>query len=56
VNFDELRELIARHAGSGTSEPAEGVLVSRETQPGSPQFSTTGTGFALILKAPSNSR
>jgi AraC-like DNA-binding protein len=50
VDFDELRELIARHAGSGTSELAEGVLVSRETQPGSPQFSTTGTGFALILQ------
>jgi len=50
VDFDELRELIARHAGSGTSEPAEGVLVSRETQPGSPKFSTTGTGFALIVQ------
>ncbi len=50
VDFDELRELIARHAASGTSEPAEGVLVSRETQPGSPQFSTTGTGFALIVQ------
>jgi AraC-like DNA-binding protein len=28
----------------------EGVLVSRETRPGSPEFSTTGTGFALILQ------
>jgi AraC-like DNA-binding protein len=50
VDLDELRALVARHAVSGTSEPVEGVLVSRESQPGSPQFSTTGTGFALILQ------
>lgn len=50
VDLDELRALVARHAGSGTSEPAEGVLISRETRSGSPRFSTTGTGFALILQ------
>jgi hypothetical protein len=48
--MNELRELITRHAGSGTRELVDGVLVSRETAPGSPQFSTTGTGFALICQ------
>jgi AraC-like DNA-binding protein len=50
VDFSELRALISRHAGVGTSEPVEGVFLSRETQPASPQFSFTGTGFALILQ------
>lgn len=50
MDLDELRDLIARHAGSGTSEPVDGVLISRQTRPGSPQFSTTGTGFALIVQ------
>jgi len=50
VDLEELRDLIARHAISGTSEPTEGVLVSRETQPGSPEFSNTGTCFALIVQ------
>lgn len=50
VSFDELRDLVSRHASSGTSEPIDGVLVSREVRQGSPAFSTTGTCFVLILQ------
>jgi hypothetical protein len=50
VDLGELRGLIARHARAGTSEPAEGVFLSRETRPGPPRLSTTGTGFALIAQ------
>jgi AraC-like DNA-binding protein len=50
VDLDELRMLIARRAPMGTSEPVEGVFLSRETQPGAPRASTTGIGFALILQ------
>ena len=50
ADLGELRGLIARHARAGTSEPAEGVFLSRETRPGPPRLSTTGTGFAVIVQ------
>jgi AraC-like DNA-binding protein len=50
MDLDVLRALIARHAPTGTSEPVEGVFLSRTTQPGVPRLSTTGTGFALITQ------
>jgi AraC-like DNA-binding protein len=50
MDLNELRALIARHSRAGTSEPVEGVFLSRETRPGPPQLSTTGTGFALIVQ------
>lgn len=46
----EMRELIARHTRVGTSEPVEGVFLSREARPGPPRLSTTGIGFALIAQ------
>lgn len=50
VGLDELRTLIARHAPVGTTMAMDGVFLSRETRIGSPQLSTTGTGFALIVQ------
>ncbi|POM22571.1 Virulence regulon transcriptional activator VirF [Actinomadura rubteroloni] len=50
MDFEELRTLIAQHAEPGTSEPMDGVFLSSETQPGAPQLSTTGIGFALIVQ------
>lgn len=50
MDLGVLRALVARHAPAGTSEPMDGVFVSRETRPGAPQASTTGVGFALILQ------
>lgn len=50
MDLDELRELLDRRAPTGTSEPLPGVFLSRETRPGSPEASTTGTTFALIAQ------
>ncbi|MCW1100133.1 AraC family transcriptional regulator [Streptomyces sp. RS2] len=50
MGIEDLRGLIARHATPGTCEPLSGVFLSRETQPGPPQLSTTGIGFALITQ------
>ncbi|WP_169736519.1 AraC family transcriptional regulator, partial [Promicromonospora kroppenstedtii] len=50
MDLDELRELLDRRAPTGTSEPLPGVFLSRETRPGSPEASTTGTTFALITQ------
>jgi AraC-like DNA-binding protein len=50
MDLDALRGLIAGRAPAGTSEPIEGVYLSREPRPGQPAISTTGTGFALIVQ------
>jgi AraC-like DNA-binding protein len=50
VHLDELRDLIDGSASSGTSEPLPGVFLSRQTRPGTPEASTTGTTFALIAQ------
>ncbi|WP_084468111.1 AraC family transcriptional regulator [Promicromonospora sukumoe] len=50
MDLDELRELLDQRAPAGTSEPLPGVFLSRETRPGSPEASTTGTTFALIAQ------
>lgn len=50
MNLDELRTLIDRSAPAGTSEPVEGLFLSRETQLRRPEVSTTGTTFALITQ------
>lgn len=50
MGLDELRELMDRRVPAGTSEPLPGVFLSRETRPGSPEASTTGTTFALITQ------
>lgn len=50
MDLDSLRALIAARAPAGTSEPVDGVFLSREARPGPPQLSTTGTGFALIVQ------
>lgn len=50
--LDELRDLIARHAGRGVpaSTTADGVLLSLVDEPGPPSVSTTGTVFALVAQ------
>ena len=50
MDLDTLRALIAARAPAGTSEPVNGVFLSREARPGPPRLSTTGTGFALIVQ------
>jgi len=50
MDLGNLRELIRGRAPAGTSEPVEGVYLSREPQPGQPAISMTGTGFALIVQ------
>jgi AraC-like DNA-binding protein len=50
VHLDELRDLIDDSAPSGTSEPLPGVFLSRQTRPGTPEATTTGTTFALIAQ------
>lgn len=50
MELSELRSLIDRRAPDGTSEPLPGVFLSRERQPGTPEASTTGTTFALIVQ------
>lgn len=50
MDLEVLRALIAHRAPAGTSEPVEGVFLSRETRPGAPRLSTTGTGFALLVQ------
>lgn len=45
-----VRDLVARHARPGTSEPLPGIFLSRETAPGRPELATTGTAFALIVQ------
>jgi AraC-like DNA-binding protein len=49
--MEELRGLISRHAGSGTTRTAiPGVLVSRATDGGASDGATTGTVFALVAQ------
>jgi AraC-like DNA-binding protein len=50
VHLDELRTLIDAAAPTGTSEPLPGVFLSRQTRPGTPEASTTGTTFALVVQ------
>lgn len=50
MDLATLRSVIARHASPGTTEPLPGVFLSRESAPGVPLLSTTGTGFALIVQ------
>lgn len=50
MDIKDVRRLIAQHAEAGTSEPLNGVFLSRETQAGAPKLSTTGIGFALIVQ------
>jgi AraC-like DNA-binding protein len=50
MDLGELRELIARHARPGTSEPVSGLFLSKDTSPGPPRLSTTGAGLAVIAQ------
>lgn len=50
MELSALRSLIDRSAPDGTSEPLPGVFLSRERHPGTPEASTTGTTFALIVQ------
>ena len=51
MSLSELRTLVARHAPEGVHHTAiPGVLVSRISEPGPPEESTTGTVLAIIVQ------
>jgi AraC-like DNA-binding protein len=50
MTLETVRTLIDRRVPAGTIEPDDGVYLSRETRPGAPEASTTGTVFALIVQ------
>ena len=51
MSLSELRTLVARHSPEGVHTTAiPGVLVSRISEPGPPEESTTGTVLAIIVQ------
>ncbi|MET9607822.1 AraC family transcriptional regulator [Streptomyces sp. NPDC006512] len=48
--LDELRSLLARHAGPELTTAVDDVLISRVEEPGDPSASMTGTVMALIAQ------
>jgi AraC-like DNA-binding protein len=50
MHLDELRGLLARHARPDGTTAIDGVLISKDEEPGEPSASTSGTVLALIAQ------